>query len=320
VVGERLAGRQQLLVLDNFEQVLDAATVVAELLRTCPSTAMLVTSRAPLEIGGEQAWPVQPLALPASAEERTPERIAQYPAIALFVERATAARPNFAVTSENVAAVAEICHRLDGLPLAIELAAARIRLLSPEAMLPRLGNGLGLLAGGRRDLPARQQTLRSAIAWSYELLSDSEQRLFCSLSVFVGSFTLDAAEAVAADDQQAIEVLDVVGQLVSQSLVRADLEDRPEPRFGMLETIREFGLEMLAAAGETARRRDCHLRWCADLAERAARGISSSEQALWLDRVEEEHENLRGALAWADQTGDIDGLGLQVAIRLGGNF
>jgi len=236
VLVDSLRDRQLLLVLDNFEQVLAAATVVNALLRGCPGLRVLVTSRAALQLRGEHEYPVSPLALPDSARTYAPEALSQYGAVALFIERATAIKPDFAVTNANAPAVAEICVRLDGLPLAIELAAARIRLLSPEAMLPRLGHGLGLLTGGRRDLPARQQTLRGAIAWSYDLLSAAEQLLFRQLSVFVGGFTLDAAEVVCTiDDDLGPDVFEGVALLVDSNLVRSEELIVGEPRFWMLE-------------------------------------------------------------------------------------
>ena len=191
-----LYGRRLLLILDNFEQLLAAARTVADLLRTCPELSVLVTSRAPLQIGGEHEFPVPPLALPGSAQPLTPDTISHYAAAALFVERAVAIKPDFAVTEANAPVIAEICARLDGLPLAIELAAARLRLLSPEAMLPRLGHALALLTGSRRDVPARQQTLRDTIGWSYDLLTPDEQALFRRLGVFVGGLTLGAGSWV----------------------------------------------------------------------------------------------------------------------------
>jgi predicted ATPase/class 3 adenylate cyclase len=300
VLIESLRGRQLLLVLDNFEQVLPAATVVDSLLRGCPRSCMLVTSRAALQLRGEHEYPVPPLALPDSGRASTPEALSQYGAVALFIERATAIKPDFAVTNANAPAVAEICARLDGLPLAIELAAARIRLLSPEAMLPRLGHGLTLLTGGRRDLPARQQTLRNAIAWSYDLLSEAERGLFRQLGVFSGGFTLEAAQAIWTDSSDVeLDVLDGVGSLVENNLVRPIDGHSGEPRFGMLEMIREYAVERLAAAGEEATVCRRHLEWCADLAEHCRPGIFGPDGPDLLDRLAAELDNFRSALAWS---------------------
>jgi len=315
-----LRGRHLLLVLDNFEQVLAAATVVDALLQAGPGLRVLVTSRAPLQIRGEQEYPVPPLALPASGRSFTPEALSQYAAVALFIERAAAIKPDFAVTNANAPAVAELCTRLDGLPLAIELAAARIRLLSPEAMLPRLGQGLALLGGGRRDLPARQQTLRGAIAWSYDLLPEAEQRLFRRLSVFVGGFTLEAAEAAchsgplgSTGGALGIDPLDGVGSLVENSLlVRSEEAPGGEPRFKMLETIREYGRESLELAGELPALQRWHAEYFLTLAEAAEVHLRGAEQALWLDILEAERDNMRAALEWSLTTGGDAELGLRL--------
>jgi predicted ATPase len=237
VLIDSLRGRQLLLILDNFEQVLAAATVVDTLLRSCPRLCMVVTSRAALQLRGEHEYPVPPLAIPDTTRPVRPEALSQYGAVALFIDRATAIKPDFAVTNRNAPAVAEICARLDGLPLAIELAAARIRLLTPEAILSRLGHGLTLLTGGRRDLPARQQTLRDAIAWSCDLLSPVERRLFRQLSVFVGGFTLDAAEAVySTNGDLGPDVFDGVALLVDNNLIRSEARVAGEPRVLMVGT------------------------------------------------------------------------------------
>jgi predicted ATPase/class 3 adenylate cyclase/DNA-binding CsgD family transcriptional regulator len=331
--GDRLLGdlkqflehRSLLLILDNFEQILAGAAVVVELLTSSTKLKVMVTSRASLQVRGEHELEVPPLETPTvasvSGQDGPMAALERYPAVALFLERAQAVRPDFALTSGHGPAVATICARLDGLPLALELAAARIRLLTPEAMVRRLEHRLPLLTGGARDLPARQRTLRDTIAWSYDLLDETEQRLFRALSVFVGGFTLDAAEAVLGDpDEAPLDVLDAVSGLVARSLVRQIRGSDDEPRFGMLETIREYALEQLEVSGETARLRDRHLCWCADMLETAVRGMDGPEQAVWLSRVEDDHDNLRTALTWADRTGDRSGRGLWIAIQLGTNF
>jgi predicted ATPase/DNA-binding CsgD family transcriptional regulator len=308
VVVDYLRGRRLLLVLDNFEQVLDAATAIDRLIRGCPGLRVLVTSRAALQLRAEHEYQVPPLALPERGRSVTADSLTQYGATALFIERATAITPDFAVTNANAPAVVEICARLDGLPLAIELAAARIRLLSPEAMLPRLGHGLALLTGGRRDLPTRQRTLRSAIAWSYDLLPEVEQRLFRQLGVFVGGFTLEAAEEVCGADGDAqgaarpgheMSLLDGIAALVDYNLVRAEAQPGGEPRFRVLETIREFALERLEASGEEEALRNRHFAYFLRLAERAEPELRGSNQVAWLARLEYEHDNLRAALGWS---------------------
>jgi predicted ATPase len=308
VLVERLRDRRLLLVLDNFEQVLAAAMVVDTLIRRCPTVSILVTSRAPLQLRGEREFPVPPLALPDVGRSSAPEALTQYEAVALFIERATAIRPDFAVTNANAPAVAAICARLDGLPLAIELAAARIRLLPPEALLARLGHSLDLLVGGRWDLPARQQTLRSAITWSYDLLHAPEQRLFRRLGTFVGGFTLEAAEAVGnADGDLSIDVLDGVGALVDSSLVRARVTSDGEPRFDMLETVREYAVEQLEASGEASVIRRRHRDYYRALADRVAAELRGPKDAQLFDRLEAEHGNLRAALDWCEaEPGGID--------------
>ena len=314
-----LLGRRMLLVLDNFEQILAAATVVAELLRACPELAVLVTSRAPLQIGGEHEYPVPPLAVPDATRPLTPATISRYAAAALFVERAAAITPDFAVTEANAPAIAEICTRLDGLPLAIELAAARSRLLSPEAMLPRLGHALALLTGGRRDVPARQQTLRDTIAWSYDLLTPEEQALFRRLGIFVGGFTLGAAEGFGCwvsgfgdsdpspnTQNPEPETLDLVSSLVEKSLLRAVGTPGGEPRFAMLETIREYALEQLRASGEYEQVRRRHAAYFLGLAGQADGELGGEGQARWLDRLEAEHGNLRAVLGGALEHGEVE--------------
>jgi predicted ATPase len=314
-----LRDKRLLLVLDNFEQLLAAAPLVAELLAAAPGLAVLATSRAPLHLSGEHDVAVPPLALPDPRHPPPPEQLAQYEAVQLFVERARAARADFAVTEATAAAVAEICARLDGLPLAIELAAARVRLLPPPALLARLGQRLRVLTGGPRDLPARQQTLRGAIEWSYQLLSPAEQALFRLLAVFVSGFSLEAAEAVCAEcGDVALDVFEGVAALVDHSLLREVEEVAGEPRFAMLETIREYATEQIEASGEGEVVRRRHAEYFVGVAEASERVIHSAQQARWLARLEADHHNLRAALGWALDAGEIE-LGLRLGGPLG-NF
>jgi predicted ATPase len=293
-----LREKSLLLVLDNFEQVLDAAPTVAELLSCSPRLKVLVTSRALLRLRGEQEGAVPPLTLPDPRRLPPLPALSQYGAVALFIQRAVTAKPEFAVTNENAPAVAEICHRLDGLPLAIELAAARIRLFSPESLLARLGTakrqGLKLLVGGARDLPARQQTLQNTIGWSYDLLNAPEQMLFRRLTVFAGGFTLEAAEALGGEG----DPLELLASLIEKSLVRQE-DIAGETRFWMLETIREYGADRLREAGEAIAVRDRHLDFFLALAEEAEPRLHGREQLAWLARLEAEHDNLRAALEWS---------------------
>jgi len=263
----RLIGdRSLLLVLDNLEHVLPAVPILADLLATCPGLTIVATSRAPLRLSGEHVFPVPPLSLPAAGREVSlaAAETQRSDAVLLFVQRAQSTRPEFALATENAAAVAELCHLLDGLPLAIELAAARVGHLSPAAMTARLRRPgaarLPLLTGGARDLPGRLQTMRGAIAWSYDLLAEGERTRFRRLAVFAGGFTLDAAAAVCAADEWT--TLDSIGSLVAEGLLREEPAAGHEPRFAMLETIREFGLEQLAASGEEATVRAAHAAWC----------------------------------------------------------
>ena len=309
-----LRNRQLLLVLDNFEHVLVAAPLVGELLAACPELTVLATSRAPLHVYGEHEYPVAPLALPDLARLDEPAALAGVPAVALLVERAQAVRPEFRLTAENAAAVAAVCVRLDGLPLALELAAARIKLLPPQAILARLGSRLELLTGGARDRPARHQTLRAALAWSHDLLSAEEQWLLRRLAVFSGGCTLAAVAAVCnPDGDPAIDMLDGIAALVDQSLVRAAEPPDGEPRFDMLETIREYALERLERSGELATIRREHAAWCLALAEAVEPELTGADQALWLNRLEAEHANLRTALRWSLEQGDAES-----GLRLGG--
>ena len=341
-LGETLAdglrGRHLLLVLDNLEQVVAAGPEVAALVAACPRLTVLATSRAPLRVRGEHEYPLPPLALPVPGGPASAAGLADNPAVTLFVERARAVAPGFALTEANAPAVAEICARLDGLPLAIELAAARVKVLSPQALLARLTNRLRLLTGGARDLPDRQRTMREAVAWSHGLLTEAEQALFRRLAVFAGGFGLEAAQAVGgsgggeggergeganpsplvlpspperSDTPSSPSVLDVLTSLVDQSLVRWQEGPGGEDRFGMLETLREYALERLAHSGEGETVGRAHAGFFLALAERASPELVGAGQAVWLDRLEADHGNLRAALEW--------GLGREpaVAARLG---
>ncbi|HZO30125.1 MAG TPA: tetratricopeptide repeat protein [Chloroflexota bacterium] len=297
---QSLRDRHLLLVLDNFEQVLDAAPLVADLAAECPRLKLLVTSRATLRIYGEHTLPVPPLALPERSELPSAEHLSQCASVRLFVERAQAVRPGFTMTDETASYVAEICHRLDGLPLAIELAAARVRVLPLPAMLARLEHCLDLLTGGARNVPARQQTLRGAMAWSYDLLPAEEQRLFRRLAVFAGGCPLDGVEAVCdVDGDLGVDPLEAMSSLVDKSLLREEVGDATTARFLMLETVREYALEQLAASGEADVIRHRHTTYFLAVAETADPLLRGREQATWVARLELERDNLRAALTWA---------------------
>ncbi len=315
---EYLRSRRLLLVLDNFEQVTDAAPFLGDLLRSAPQVSCIVTSRAVLRVYGEQEFPVPPLPVPDPAHLPPLESITQYEAVALFIERAMTARPDFQVTNENAPAVAQITSSLDGLPLAIELAAARIRLLTPEGIFDRLQGRLDLLSGGARDLPARQQTLRGAIAWSYDLLDPAARQLFARVAAFVGGFDLAAAEAIcppASDPGGApLDVLEGLGELVDQSLLR-QAPELDQERFVLLETIRAFALERLREGGDAEVVRRRHAEYYAAFAENAAPHLTGHDRARWLDVVQREHDNLRAAIGFALEAGDAD-LGLRLVFAL----
>jgi predicted ATPase/class 3 adenylate cyclase len=305
-IHEHLAGQRVLVVLDNFEQLLDTARTVSDLLDGSPGLQIVVTSRARLRIAAEHAFPVPPLAVPDPRSLPTLDALSQYEAVALFLERARAVAPGFVVTDENAAAIAELCARLDGLPLAIELAAARVKLLPPQALLARLGQRLDLLRGGARDRPERQQTLRAALDWSFDLLDANEQRLFASLSVFAGGFRLDAAEGVCDADLDAVEVL------LENSLLRSEERPDGEPRFFMLETIRDYGRERLEQEGVADHLRERHARWYADWLERRTNARLTGRLIGDWEVEDEEHDNMRAALVWARDRGEL-GLELQFA-------
>jgi predicted ATPase/DNA-binding CsgD family transcriptional regulator len=296
---EFLRDRRALLLLDNFEQIMSAAPLLSELLSACAGLRMLATSREALRLRGEHEFPLSPLALPAQSSV---ELLSQSPSIALFVQRAQAIQPDFQLTSGNAASVAEVCARLDGLPLALELAAARIKLLPPKAMLEKLQvSSLQILTGGARDLPARQQTLRNAVEWSYDLLDADEKRMFRWLAVFVGGCTLEAAQSVGGSPAS----IDILESLVSKSLLR-QTETEGAPRLTMLETIREFGLEQLSNAHEMDPARGVHTSYYLSFAEEAEKGLTGADQKNWLLRLDREQDNLRAALRWAIEHREVD--------------
>jgi predicted ATPase/DNA-binding CsgD family transcriptional regulator len=326
-----LRNKQALVLLDNFEQVITVAPLLADLLASCEQLRLLVTSREALQVRGEQVFPLAPLDLPDITALRTQsaavEMVWQAPSAALFTQRAQACQPAFQLTSENALIIAELCAHLDGLPLAIELAAARINLLSPQAMLGRLQESpLHLLTGGARDLPMRQQTMRATIQWSYDLLSADEQKALRWLAIFVGGCTLAAAEALmrygmqrsgalalgvehsplqASNAQYFISALDLIAWLVNKSLLRQN-DVAGEPRLSMLETIREFGLEQLKQTGELAMAQHARTHHYLTLVEQAAQQLSGAEQRVWLARLERELDNLRAVWQWALEQRDVE--------------
>ncbi len=308
-----LRDKHMLLVLDNFEQVVGAAPIVSELLRAAPRLSVLVTSREVLHIYGEHEFPVPPLALPKRKDTLSLLTLSKYEAVALFAQRAQASKPDFRLTAANAALVAEICIHLDGLPLAIELAAARSRLLTPQDMLARLPSRLKLLIGSARDLPARQQTLRATIEWSYNLLEEGDQVLFRRLAPFVGGCTLEAIEAICnPDGDLPFDTLEGVESLLDKSLMYQEEGLEGESRFRMLETIREYAHEKLLHSGEAAALRDRHLAFFLGLAEKAEPNIWGSRQVKWLNRLASEYGNLRAALEWS-LTGGREEIGLRLA-------
>jgi predicted ATPase/class 3 adenylate cyclase len=314
---EYLRGLRTLLLVDNFEQITAAAPLLASLLASAQDLKLLVTSRTPLRLSGERTYEVPPLKLPDPGRPSGIKAVSQYEAVALFIERAEAAKPGFTPTDENAPAIAEICVRLDGLPLALELAAARVRVLPPQALVKRLGQRLKLLTGGAQDLDERQRTLRATIEWSYDLLSEEEKALFTRLSVFVGGCRLEAAEAVC-DPEGAfgLDVFDRLTALVEKSLVHQKEDPDGEPRFWMLETIREYALDSLHARGEAQEFQHHHALLFVAFAEEAEPKLAERDQIAWFARVEEEHDNLRAALAFALDTNDSSSaLRLAVGIR-----
>ncbi len=305
-----------LFLLDNFEHLVRGSAVVSELLTMGPNLKILVTSRAALHVYGEHEFPVPPLGLPDSLSAFSVEILSNCPAVALFVQRAVAAKPDFELNRENANAVTEICARLDGLPLAIELAAARVKVLSPSSLLTRLESRLQVLTGGARDLPQRQQTLRAAMDWSFDLLSPAEQRLFRRLSVFVGGCTLESAEAVCdTKGDLDLDLLDGMASMVDKSLLQQAEQANGESRFAMLETIREYAVEKLEASGEKAQTKRAHAAYCLVLAEEDASEQGGVKGAERLESFALEHDNIRAALEWLTETGDAEwGLRLGAAL------
>ncbi len=292
-----LEGKEILLLLDNFEQVLGAAMVVMDLLLAAPFLKVIVTSREPLHLQGEQQFLVPPLSLPDPSHTVDSIALSRYEAVMLFVQRAQAAKADFELTYDSAPLVAEICVRLDGLPLAIELAAARISLLPPQAMISRLESRLKLLTGGAHDVATRQHTLRNSIDWSYDLLTGGEKQLFTRLAVFQGGRTLQGIKAVCNADGQ-LEVEGAVESLLSKNLLQQREGSDGEPRFWMLETIHEYAREKLEENGETEFYRREHALYCMRLAEEAEPQLMGSRQQEWLERLDEEHDNIRAVLAW----------------------
>lgn len=323
-----LAGREMRLVIDNVEQVLVAAPILVDLLAQAPQVKALVTSRAPLRVAGEQICTVPPLPLPpepaahATALQSGWDELAGNEVVQLFVDRAQAADLHFHLTPDNAAAIAAICRRTDGLPLALELAAARTRLLTPAALLTQLSTRLPALADGPRDQPDRLRTMRDAIAWSHDILGEDEQRLFRRLAVFVGGFRFGAVEATATWNEARgsttahgtrLSPLQVLTNLVDQSLIQRVADIGPEPRYTMLETVREYGLERLQSEGEFAGARQAHALWRLALAERAERELVGPEQVVWVVQLEADLANIRAAHDWFAELGDSE-----AALRLGG--
>jgi predicted ATPase len=304
-----LRPRRLLLALDNFEQVMGAAPLLAELLRAAPGLVVLVTSRTVLRLSGEHEFPVPPLPVPPAGAAPDPADLQRYASVSLFTERAHAVAPGFELTGANAGAVAEICRRLDGLPLAIELAAARVRLLPPQALASRLDQRFSVLTGGARDLPERQRTLKNTLNWSFDLLPAGEQAMFARLGVFAGPFSLPAAEAVCPPDAGQASgpgpMMETLGSLVDSSLVRAETRGG-EPRFSLLETIRDYALERLGEGGDWAPAHDRHAAYFQALAEPAAADLAGPGLLPWLDRLETEHDNLWAAMSWLVDQGHLD--------------
>ena len=291
--------KHQLLLLDNFEHVIEVAPLLVELLEACPGLKFLVTSREVLRLRAEHQFVVPPLALPDPKHLLDDRSIEDVPAVQLFLQRAQAIRSDFQLTTDNAEVIAEICLRLDGLPLAIELAAARIKLLPPKALLMRLSRRLTVLTRGSLDAPARQQTLRDTLAWRYQLLDTQEQRLFRRLSIFAGGCTLQAIEAIgAALDDEVGQIFEGVASLLDKSLLRQMEQEGEEPRLLMLETIREYGLECLVKCEEMELARQAHAEYYLRLAEQAQPELIGPQQAAWLQQLEREHENLRATMGW----------------------
>ena len=313
-LADHLRDRELLLVVDNVEQVIDAAGAVGRLIDAAGQLQVLATSRVPLHVRGEQEFPVPPMALPEPVRIPDLESLAGNEAVALFLQRAAAVRPGFRLTVQNAPSVAQIAVRLDGLPLAIELAASRVKLLPPDAILARLGTRLSLLTTGSSDVPERQRTLRSTIEWSHDLLEAKDRHLFARLGIFSGGWTLEAAEVICRPGLD-LEVLDGVVTLIDHSLVRPGEAGNGEPRFTMLETIREFASERLASSGDEHEIQRRHAEYFRNLAEEAELRLTREDRVAWLARLEAEHDNLRATLDWAERAGDAEaGLSTAAAI------
>jgi predicted ATPase/DNA-binding XRE family transcriptional regulator len=304
VLVQALRLREMLLVLDNFEQVAEASPAIDDLLRACPLVTAVVTSRSRLRVRGEREFPVRPLAVPNGSSGTSPGLLAQVPAVALFLQRARAVRADFELTSENAGTIAELCVRLEGLPLAIELAAVRSRVLSPREMLDLLPNRLSLLVEGEQDRPTRHQTMRGAIAWSHDLLGPDAQMLFRRLSVFAGGCGLDAAEVLVPGQGRA-----AIASLIDQSLVQVEVGAMGERRIGMLELMREYATERLEASGEVDIARNAHASYAIDLVAVAREEMEGPGRRAAHERVKQELGNVRAALTWLHGRGDADACG-----------
>ncbi|HXD12511.1 MAG TPA: DUF4062 domain-containing protein [Anaerolineales bacterium] len=312
-----LQGKQMLLLIDNFEQVVEAAPQIAELMEACPSLKFIITSRMPLHVRSEKELFVPPLAMPELKQLPDLQQLSQYPAVTLFIQRARDLKPDFNITAENASAVAEICYRLDGLPLAIELAAARIKLLTPQELLARLKYRFDILRAGR-DMPERQQTLRSAINWSYDLLDDSAKAVFRRLSVFVGGWTLEAAEAICGlGGGNGSQVIDAFEALIDNNLLTHTHDTDTISRFGMLDTIHEYAYELLEASGELEQVRLGHAQYYLDFVQRVEPLIRSAERVHWTMRFNQEFDNIRYILEWNSSTGSHAEIGQLITIQLG---
>lgn len=322
---EYLREKRMLIIADNFEQILPAAPVLNDLAKSAPRLKILVTSRARLNLSGSSEFVVPPLAVPETAAQSSLAELAGNESVRLFTERVRLVNPNFSLSEENAESVAEICRRLDGLPLAIELAAARARVISPKLILEKLENRLNLLTGGAQDLPARQQTVRRTVEWSYALLDDAEKRLFRRLAVFAGGFTFEAAEAVCGVDESGknqrpeikdrIETLDAITSLLNNSLLVQKAQTAGEPRFRMLEVVREYALQSLEASGEAESMRRRHAAYFLALGEEAEPLLQGAESIEWLDRLEDEHDNIRAVLKWSLENDSKTAARLAAALR-----
>src|SRR5918999_2166586 len=313
-LADHLRDRELLLVVDNVEQVVEAASAVGRLIDGAPRLKVLATSRVPLHISGEQEFPVPPMVLPDLVRSSAVEGLAGNEAVTLFIQRAASVRPGMRLTPENAATVAQIAVKLDGLPLAIELAASRSKLLAPDAILARLETRLSLLTTGASDRPERQRTLRNTIEWSHDLLEAGHRRLFARLGTFNGGWTLEAAEVICGPGLE-VEVLDGLGTLIDHSLVRPGQPGEGEPRFSMLETNRGFAAERPAVSGERDELQRAHAEHFRDLAEEAELNLTGEDRVVWLDRLEADYDNLCAAMDWAERTGDAS-TGLRTAAAI----